>query len=232
MNKFIKGDIHDVIKTLDKNSIDFIYTDPPFNGQTKAKWDSNLRWDELFKEMWRVLKPNGIIAIHSAIPFTYELIRYQKPRYHYNWKKSNSTGFLNAKHQPLRIMEEIFIYYKKNGTYNPQMIGEKYVPKRNVKYGGQEAYWGEEGMNKQNEYIKEEGHSGKYPTTLLEYPIRKGTAKGTTRTDDMIDYFIKTYSNEDDVILDMTAHSDCVSKRCEILNRKYIGVDINDIVKT
>ncbi len=231
MNKFIKGDIHDVIKTLDKNSIDFIYTDPPFS-TTRAEWDQPLRWDELFKEMWRILKPNGIIAIHSAIPFTYELIRYQKPRYHYNWKKSNSTGFLNAKHQPLRIMEEIFIYYKKNGTYNPQMKGDKFVGKRKVKYGGNEGYWGEEGINKQNEYIKDEGHVGKYPTTLLEYPIRKGTGKGTTRTDEMIDYFIKTYSNEDDVILDMTAHSDCVSKRCEILKRNYIGVDINEIIKT
>ena len=231
MIKFIKGDIHDVIKTLDKNSIDFIYTDPPFS-TTRAEWDQPLRWDELFKEMWRVLKPNGIIAIHSAIPFTYELLKYEKPKYNYNWKKSNSTGFLNAKHQPLRIMEEIFIYYKKNGTYNPQMIGDKYIGKRNVKYGGQEGYWGEEGINKQNEYIKDEGHSGKYPTTLLEYPIRKGFGKGTTRTDEMIDYFIKTYSNEDDVILDMTAHSDCVSKRCETLKRNYIGVDINEIIKT
>ena len=91
MLKYIHGDIHDVIKTLETNSIDFIYTDPPFNGQTKAKWDSTLRWDELFVEMWRVLKPNGIIALHSAIPFSYELLKYEKPKYNYNWSKNNST---------------------------------------------------------------------------------------------------------------------------------------------
>ena len=226
---YIKGDIHDVIKTLDSNSIDFIYTDPPFSGQTKAKWDGNLRWSELFPEMWRVLKPKGIIALHSAIPFSYELIKYQKPKYNYNWRKNNTTGFLTTKYQPLREMEEIYIYYKKNGTYNPQMIGDKFVEKRKVKYGGANAYWGEDGVHKSNEYIKEEGHKGKYPTTLLEYPIRKGKGNGITRCDDMIDYFIKTYSNEDDTILDMTCHNDIVGKRCAELKRNYIGIDIEEI---
>ncbi len=227
MLEYIKGDIHEVIKGIEENKIDFIYTDPPFSSQTKAKWDSVLDWNILFKEMWRVLKPNGIIALHSAIPFTYELIKYEKPKYNYSWLKSNSTGFLSVKYQPLRNVEEIFIYYKKTGTYNPQMVGSKFVNKRNVKYGGKNAYWGEAGVNKPNEYVKEEGHVGKYPTTFLEYPIRKGKGNGITRPDEMIDYFIKTYSNEEDTILDMTHHNNIVGDRCELLNRNYIGVDIN-----
>lgn len=227
MKDYIKGDIHEVIKTLKSDSIDFIYTDPPFNSQTKAKWDTNLKWDLLFTEMWRVLKPNGVIALHSAIPFTYDLLQYEKPKYNYCWKKNNSTGFFSAKYQPLRTIEEIFIYYKKRGTYNPQMIGTDYHIKRNVKYGGKNAYWGEGGVNKDNEYKKEEGHKGRYPTTFLEYPIRKGKGNGITRCDDMIDYFIKTYSNEEDCILDMTHHNEIVGDRCELLNRNYIGVDIN-----
>ena len=185
MLNYIQGDIHDVIKTLEDNTIDFIYTDPPFNGQTKAKWDSSLRWDELFKEMWRVLKPNGIIALHSAIPFSYELLKYEKPKYNYNWLKNNSTGFLTAKYQPLRIMEDVYIYYKKRGTYNPQMIGQEHHPKRNVKYGGKNAYWGEAGSKKENVIIKEEGHVGRHPTTLLEYPIRKGKGNGITRCESL-----------------------------------------------
>jgi site-specific DNA-methyltransferase (adenine-specific) len=229
MIEYIKGDIHEVIKTLEKNSINFIYTDPPFNSQTKAKWDTILRWDELFPEMWRVLKPNGIIALHSAIPFTYELLQYQKPKYNYSWLKNNSTGFLSVKYQPLRNVEEIFIYYKKNGTYNPQMKGDKFVKKRNVKYGGLNGYWGEDGVKKDNEYIEEEGHTGKYPTTFLEYPIRKGKGNGITRCDDMIDFFIKTYTNEGDCILDMTHHNNIVGNRCDLLNRNYIGVDINPV---
>ena len=179
MTKYIEGDINDVIITLDNNSIDLIYTDPPFSITN-----------------------------------------------HYFWLKNNSTGFLSAKYQPLRSTEEIFIYYKKTGTYNPQMIGNKFYPKRNVKYGGQNAYWGKDGVNKKNEYKNEEGHYGNYPNNIISYPIRKDKT-GITRTDEHIDYFIKTYSNENDTILDMTCHNNFVGDRCSKLKRNYIGVDLD-----
>lgn len=229
MNDIIKGDIHDVIKTIPDNSIDLIYTDPPFNGITKAKWDKTLNWQTLFKDMWRVLKPNGNIVLYSSMPFTYELLKYEKPKYHYTWIKSNSTNFFAVKQQPLRKTEEIFVYYKNKGIYNPQMIGTKFYPKRKVKYGGQQAYWGEDGVNKNNEYIKEEGHYGNYPVNVLEYPIRKDNT-GITRTDEHIDYFIKTYSNKEDYVLDMTCCNNYVANRCNILERNYIGVDLNPTI--
>jgi len=230
MRKYIQGDIHDVIKTLDDNSIDFIYTDPPF-GTTQAKWDNSLRWEELFKEMWRVLKPNGIIALYASMPFTYELLKYEKPKYHYSWLKNNATGFFQAKYQPLRNIEEIFIYYKKRGTYNPQMKGDEFIKKSEGGCGSKNnSYWGEKAQT--GEYWKEEyktqGHKGKYPTTLREWKIRKDHS-GITRTDEQIDYFIKTYTNEEDTILDMTAHARYVGDRCDELNRNYIGVDIEPI---
>ncbi len=224
MKQYIQGDIHDIIKTLDDDSIDFIYTDPPF-ATTQAKWDKPLNWKTLFSEMWRVLKPKGTIALYSSIPFTYELLQYEKPKYHYSWKKNNSTGFFQAKYQPLRNMEEINIYYKKRGTYNPQMVGDKFVKKRNVKVGGKNGYWGDKLIDKDNEYIENEGHTGKYPTTFKEWNIRKDDS-GITRTDEQIDYFIKTYTNEDDTVLDMTCHNNYVGDRCEHLNRNYIGVDL------
>lgn len=225
MINYIEGDIHEVIKSIEDNSIDFIYTDPPFQ-ITKASWDKGLVWGSLFPEMWRVLKKDGIICLYSSMPFTYELLKYEKPKYHYIWIKNNTTGFLTCKYQPLRSSEEIFIYYKKNGTYNPQMIGDKFVKKRNVKYGGSSAYWGKEGATKDNEYIEEEGHKGKYPTNILNYEIRKDKS-GITRTDNHIDFFIKTYTNENDNILDMTCHNRYVGDRCKELNRNYTGVDLN-----
>lgn len=221
---YVEGDIHEVIKTFDDNSIDFIYTDPPF-GTTKASWDKGLDWENLFPEMWRVLKPTGVICLYASIPFTYELLKYETPKYHYSWEKNNSTGFFSAKYQPLRNIEEIFIYYKKRGTYNPQMKGDKFVNKRNVKYGGHQGYWGEDGINKKNEYIENEGHKGKYPTTHQNWKIRKDKS-GITRTDEQIDYFIKTYTNQNDIILDMTCHNNFVGDRCEKLKRNYIGVDL------
>ncbi len=227
MSTYIEGDIHEVIKTIEDNSIDFIYTDPPF-ATTKAKWDKPLRWDELFPEMWRVLKPNGVICLYASMPFTYELLKYETPKYHYTWIKNNSTGFFQAKYQPLRKNEEIFIYYKKRGTYNPQMIGTEFHPKRNVKYGGKNGYWGDDGINKANEYNHEEGHYGRFPDTILNYPVRKDKT-GITRTDEHIDYFIKTYTNENDTILDMTNHTKYVGSRCTMLGRNYIGVDLHQV---
>ncbi len=221
---FIEGDIHEVIKTIENNSIDFIYTDPPF-AITKSKWDKPLNWKELFPEMWRVLKPTGTIALYSSMPFTYELVKYETPKYHYTWIKNNSTGFFQVQYQPLRKNEEIFIYYKKRGIYNPQMIGDKFYPKRKVKVGGDQKYYGDEVSTKKNEYSTEEGHVGEYPTNIITYPIRKDKS-GITRTDEHIDFFIKTYTNAGDKILDMTCHNNYVSKRSEILNRNYIGVDL------
>ncbi len=167
------------------------------------------------------------------MPFTYELLKYEKPKYHYNWKKNNSTGFLQCKFQPLRQMEEIFIYYKKRGTYNPQMIGNTFYPKRKVKIGSTETkYWGERDnikvdlQGKKSYIVKGEGHTGKYPTTFKEWTVRKDDT-GITRTDEQIDYFIKTYSNEGDTILDMTCCCNYVGDRATALNRNYIGVDID-----
>ena len=225
MKQYIKGDIHEVIKTLNNDSIDFIYTDPPF-GTTQAEWDKGLDWKNLFPEMWRVLKPNGIICLYASLPFTYELLQYEKPKYHYSWKKNNKTGFFHAKYQPLRQMEEIFIYYKKKGTYNPQMEGDEYHPKRNVKVGGRNGYYGNELKDKENEYDAGEGHKGRFPSTFKEWKVRKDKT-GITRDDEQIDYFIKTYSNENDTILDMTCCCEYVGNRCEKLNRNYIGIDIN-----
>ncbi len=231
MNEIIKGDIHDVIKTIPDNTVDFIYTDPPFN-ITGASWDKPLRWKELFPEMWRVLKPDGVIALYSSLPFTYHLLRESPllPKYHFTWIKNNSTGFFQVKYQPLRQTEEIFIYYKNKGKYNPQMIGDKFYPKRLVKVGGNNNYYGDEISKKKNQYDKSNGHKGNYPTNVINYPIRKDET-GITRTDEHIDFFIKSFTNEDDTVLDMTCHNDYVAKRCLELSRNFIGVDINPKLK-
>jgi len=225
MIKYIEGDIHDVIKNIDTDSFNLIYTSPPF-AITKASWDKPLKWDILFDEMWRVLKPNGIIILHASLPFTYELLKYETPKYHYTWLKNNSTNHFLCKKQPLRNCEEIFVYYKQKSTYNPQMIGDKIYSKRNVKCGGSNGYYGEKCINKKNEYVKEESHKGKYPTTLLKYNIRKDKT-GITRPDEMMDFFIKTYSNENDNILDLTTHNNYLGDRCKLLNRNFLGVDID-----
>jgi DNA modification methylase len=215
-------DIHEKIKDLSAASVDLIYTSPPY-GITRAAWDQPLRWAELFPEMWRVLKPTGIIVLHASMPFTYELLKYETPKYHYTWLKSKSTGFLSAKKQPLRNTEEVFIYYKQTGgTYHPQMVGDKITKPRTHKKNGEGYY------NVTKPYVKEEGHVGSYPTTTLIYPTRE-KGGGITRSDDLIAYFIKTYSNVGETVLDLTCCNNICSKVVNGLGRNYIGVDIREI---
>ncbi len=218
---YICGDCHEVIKTLETNSIDLIYNNPPF-GTTENDWDKPLKWDILFKELWRVLKPNGTIIIHASKPFSYELIKYQTPKYNYSWKKDRSTNFFHAKTQPLRQMEEVFIFYKKKGTYNPQMVGNEKIKTSNA---NKSTYYGN-----RSKIIKDDSyHYGKYPTDFLDF--KREVRGGKTIPDEMIEFFIKTYSNEGDTILDMTTHNKVVGNIVEKLNRKFIGIDLINIVE-
>jgi len=214
---YIIGDIHNIIKELEDNSIDFIYTNPPY-GTTEKEWDKPLDWENLWSDMWRVLKPDGVIALHASIPFTYTLLETQRPKYHYIWKKNNSTGFFRAKLAPLRTTEEIFIYYKNKHTYNPQMIGNQIIKKR--KKFSKNSYYGSRVGT-----FKEEIQIGKYPTNFLDFKIE--VRGGKTIPKKMVEFFIKTYSNENDTILDMTCCNKFVGNIATELKRQYIGVDIN-----
>tara|TARA_R110000787_G_scaffold158123_3_gene272057 strand:- start:965 stop:1618 length:654 start_codon:yes stop_codon:yes gene_type:complete len=213
---YIEGDCHDIIKTIKTDSIDLIYNNPPF-GTTENKWDTPLRWNELWKEIWRVLKPDGIAIIHAAKPFSYKLIQSQTPKYNYSWKKNTTTNFFHAKKQPLRQMEEIYIFYNKPGTYNPQMVGDKI---NKTSSAGTSSYYGSRTKKQVVKTVL-----GNYPTDFMDYKVC--VRGGKTIGDDMIDYFIKTYSNEGDTVLDFTTHNDTVGNKVKLLNRKFIGIDKN-----
>jgi len=223
-SSYIEEDIHTAILKLEDNSYDLLYSSPPY-GTTSAKWDNALKWDMLFDEIWRVLKPNGICVLHSSMPFTYELCKHDTPKYHWSWKKNTHTNFMKAKLQPLRDVEEVLVFYKKSGTYNPQMKGDDIRKKRYTKDTSKNSYLGKRSNIKEEFTSDKESHKGKYPTTFLEYKIRRdGT--GINRPDEMIDYFIKTYSNEGDRVLDISCHNEYVGDRCKLLGREYLGIDI------
>ena len=220
-SQYTIGDIHDIIKIFDKDSFDLIYTNPPF-GTTSKKWDTPLRWDELFLQMDRVLKTNGVILLHTAIPFTYDIIRQRKPKYHYTWIKTNPTNFFQAKKQPLRQIEEILVYYKKTHTYNPQMIGNDDMTNiRKNKYEG-DSYYGNQTPNKST-------HKGRFPTNFLgKFSRIIQTKSPKSIHDDITKRMILTYTNEGDTILDMTCCDRNNGDISKILKRNYIGVDISD----
>jgi len=212
---FICSDNLTYIKTLDTSSIDLIYFDPPFN-ITEANYDNKLDWNNLWGEMWRVLKPKANIVIHSSQPFTYDLIASQRKHFKYcwYWNKTYKTGHLFSKHQPMRQIEEICVFYKK-GIYNPQTT-LKNKPKTVTNTSGN--YFG---RNQDKTYT----NNLNYPTHLLQYNRRNH--KYSTRPVELCEYMLKTYSKENDLILDLTCSDGQSAIACRNLNRKYIGVDIS-----
>ena len=212
---FICSDNLTYIKTLDTSSIDLIYFDPPFN-ITEADYDNKLDWDNLWSEMWRVLKPRANIVIHSSQPFTYDLIASQRKHFKYcwYWNKTYKTGHLFSKHQPMRQIEEICVFYKK-GIYNPQTT-LKNKPKTVTNTSGN--YFG---RNQDKTYT----NNLNYPSHLLNYYRRNH--KYSTRPVELCEYIIKTYSKKNDLVLDLTCSDGQSAIACRNLNRKYIGVDIS-----
>jgi len=213
---FICSDNLSYIKTLESNSIDLIYFDPPF-AITEADYDKELDWTNLWTEMWRVLKPRANIVIHSSQPFTFDLIASQRKyfKYCWYWNKTFKTGHLFSKHQPMRHIEEICVFYKK-GIYYPQTtLKDKPITCSNTTGN----YFS---RNKNKTYT----NNLNYPTHLLEYKRRNH--KYSTRPIELCEYIIKTYSKENDLVLDLTCSDGQSAIACRNLNRDYIGVDINE----
>jgi site-specific DNA-methyltransferase (adenine-specific) len=200
---YIIGDCIEEMKHMEPKSVDLIYANLPFATTNKA-WDKEIDLEILFREMYRILKEDGVIALHAAIPFTYKLISICKPQYHYTWVKARPTGHLNAKKQPLRNCEEVLIYYKNpKHTYFPQMTGDiQHTSKRENKqfteyYRSQKSY--------------SSSHVGNYPRTFL------GVFKSVSQSDSpksipdsLISYFIKTYTKPGGIVIDPTCCDDGV----------------------
>jgi len=215
MATFIRGDCLTQIKKLKSNSIDFIYFNPPF-GTTKQWWDEKLDWEQLFTEMFRVLTNTGTIAIHCSVPFNYTLIRAapKPPAYSWYWNKLGTTNPLIAKKQPLRHIEEILIWNKKTVKYNPQRVGNEI---RMVHADGRSDYVGNTVYSGKKEVI------GRYQTHYIE--AKRKIDGFATRPESIIELFIKSYTNENDTILDPTCYKGLSGILSKKLNRKWIGFD-------
>jgi len=219
---FVNKDNLEYIKTLDDDSVDLIYFDPPFT-ITEAKYDKALDWTNLWSEMWRVLKENRAVVIHCSQPFTFDLVASQRKYFKYNWywdKISSPTGFFFSKKQPLRILEEVCVFYKSSCLYNPQMtLKEKPVKCKKRK------------QNLTNYFpraksVDEKIYTHSYPTHIIR--MKRVKHKYSTRPVALCEYFIKTYSNEGDTVLDLTCSNGQSAIACKNIQRNYIGVDIDE----
>lgn len=224
--KLVQGDCLEVLKTLDANSVDLIACDLPY-GITNNKWDEVISLEKLWPEYERVLAKNGVVVLTSKQPFTSMLIvssnqycKELKFRYDIIWQKTIGSGQLNIKNQPLRTHEDILIFTKGNSTYNPQFsIGKPYKINRKM------SKYKEGNYNKQKIHTSE-NNGFRHPKSVIT--ISNPRIKGghpTQKPLELMDYLIKTYSNEGDIVLDNCMGSGTTGVSCVNNNRNFIGIE-------
>lgn len=234
MVELYNGDCLEVMKNIKDKSIDLILCDLPYN-QTHNEWDKIIPFDKLWNEYKRVRKPTTPIILFSQGKFTYYVIGSNISEFRYTlvWDKVRTTGFLNANKMPLRRHEDICVFYEKLPTYNPQMTeGASPSHSRGKKWEGK-------GMVQDNRKVYGKYNhidrtfctttNLKHPTSILTFlnTVNKHHVHPTQKPVELLEYLIKTYSNENDLVLDNCMGSGSVGVACKNTNRNFIGIELD-----
>ena len=216
MIQLIQGDCLTEMQKIQSGSVDAIITDPPY-GTTACKWDSVIDFDLMWEQLNRIIKPNGAIVLFGSEPFSSALRMSNIKNYKYDWKwdKIVPTNFLNAKKQPMRLFEDIMVFNSK--TYYPIMI------KRDKTIKG---YATKSSTNSDIKLDKTTRvYTHKYPTNKIEIKKLKGAEHPTQKPLELMEYLIKTYTNENETVLDFTMGSGSTGVAAKNLNRSFIGIE-------
>lgn len=216
-----QGDCLELMKDIPDKSVDMILCDLPY-GTTRNKWDSVIPLNKLWKSYERIIKDNGAIVLFSQMPFSAELVHSNLKlfKYEWIWQKDNGTGFLNAKKMPLKIHENILVFYKKLPLYNPQMRT------------GFKPYKCKQGRHSTNYGAYEQGHitesnGERYPIDIIEFKKDSGLHP-TQKPVALLEYLIKTYTNEGETVLDNCMGSGSTGVACINTNRNFIGYELDE----
>lgn len=218
MIKLLQGDCLELMKDIKDKSIDMILCDLPY-GTTHCKWDSVIPFELLWKQYNRIIKDNGAICLFSQMPFSAMLVssNLQMYRYEWIWKKSNSTGFLNAKKMPLKAHESIEVFYKKPPAYNPQFTqGKPYKTTTGSLTSNYNKFY----------KITTVSDGRRYPIDVLEFKSEIGLHP-TQKPVALLEYLIKTYTNEGEIVLDNCMGSGSCGVASVHTNRNFIGIELD-----
>lgn len=220
----MKGDCLERMKEIESGSVDLILTDPPY-GTTACKWDSVIPLERMWAELKRIIKPNGAIVMTASQPFTTMLIASNMKmfRYCWVWEKTLFTNFAQVKKQPAKRHEDICVFYQKQPTYNPQMgQGKPYSDKERARSMG---VTGDALPSKKA--ITNTGT--RYPSSVQKFSNgNNGNVHPTQKPVALMEYLIKTYTQEGETVLDFTFGSGTTGVACMNTNRKFIGIEMDD----
>lgn len=225
-----KGDCLEIMPSIPDKSVDMILCDLPY-GVTRNRTDKRLPFAPLWKQYKRIIKDNGCIALFAQGKFYIALAmsNYKMLRYDLVWNKELTTGFLNANRMPLRQHEQVAIFYKKQPTYNPQFIQGQPLHGKGTAYKTKEL--------KNNNYGNfhalddtRKGTTDKYPTSILQFakPHPSVAKHRTEKPVALLEYLIKTYTNEGETVLDNCMGSGSTGVACVNTNRNFIGIELDD----
>lgn len=221
------GDCLDRMKEIPDSSVDMVLTDPPY-ATTQNRWDQIIPLELMWGQLKRIIKPNGAIVLTAQTPFDKVLgcSNLKDLRYEWIWEKTAATGHLNAKRMPMKAHENILVFYSKLPTYNPQKTqGHVRKVARNVdRANNQSDNYGQQSS------VTHYDSTERYPRSVILIPSdkQKSTLHPTQKPVALMEYLIKTYTNEGETILDFTYGSGTTGVACMNLNRKFIGIEMDD----
>lgn len=227
MIKLLQGDCLEKMKLIPDGSIDAIITDPPY-GTTACKWDSVIPFDLMWEQLNRIIKPNGAIVLFGSQPFTSNLIMSNAKffRYCWIWNKKFAANFSLAKYQPQKIHEDICVFSVKSHNYYPQVT----IRNNPITMGKNRSEIGASNLANAKEEYNKKIYYTKQPESILFYNTRaeKKGLHPTQKPVALIEYLIKTYTKENETVLDFTMGSGTTGVACKNLNRNFIGIEKDD----
>jgi site-specific DNA-methyltransferase (adenine-specific) len=244
------GDCLEIMSEIQESSVDLILCDLPYGttdrrgkkGSRIFKWDSPLPLDKLWQNYERVLKPEGIVVLFGDQPFTSSLIMSKVDwfKYEWIWKKQRTTGFLLANYRPMKQTEDILVFSQRgaaaasakndsNMLYNPQGLVPKVVKKKNNRKRLGKVLGVEKFIGSGNKLLGESEYEQKwtnYPAEILEFPAEKNTVHPTQKPVTLLEYLIKTYSNEGHTVLDNCMGAGSTGVAAVNTSRNFIGIEL------
>ena len=247
MNNKIQLYHGDCLEIMDKLieqgvKVDMILTDPPY-GTTSCKWDIIIPLDEMWERLNKLIKPSGVILLFGSEPFSSALRMSNVSNYKYDWiwDKVMSAGHLVAKYRPMQRTENISVFYNKKCTYNPQMVevSEEEYKKRIAKLQKKKTYQASSELTPKHKELSIEdrnieNYKYKHPHNILTYNKASKECNNVNRVHptqkpvDLLEYLIKTYTNEGDLVLDFTMGSGSTGVACNNTNRRFIGIELDE----
>jgi len=229
LNKIYLGDCLDVMQQIDDKSIDAIVCDLQYN-TTKNSWDSLIPFEPLWEQYNRIIKDDGAIVLFSQQPFTSMLVMSNPKMFKYEWiwEKENGTGFLNANHAPLKIHENILVFGKGATSPTKKSVSMKYNPQMRTGFKAYTCKQGGIGNNYDFKHSKEtvtDNNGERYPVDIIKFNRDKEKLHPTAKPVELLRYLIRTYTNENDVVLDNCMGSGSTIVAAIRENRQYIGIE-------